>query len=139
MKTYIMTCHAAQDPMETLRERFPTNTFYEIFCWDSDIGTFFKSKALLWSRQINTKNSILVIHSADRLSVPMMSLITGVLDQGFSRDIVFVVQSSDRLPYSIRRKSEIISAMKVPPLANGWSSLLPDSQDHLGWERILLA
>lgn len=132
-----MTCHIAQDPMVILREKFPNNTFYETFCWDSDIGTFFKTKALLWSRQIITKNKILVIHSADRLSVPMMSLITGVLDQGFSRSIVFIVQSADRLPYSIRRKSTFIHAMNEPPLAEGWTSLLPDISDHDGWEHIL--
>lgn len=139
MDTYIMTCHVAQDPVPVLKETFPSNTFYHIFCWDSDIGSFFKSKALLWSRQISTKNMILVVHSADRLSVPMMSLITGVLDQGFSRPIVFVVQSADRLPYSIRRKSKLISATQEPPLANGWSSLLPEKTDHEGWEHILLA
>ena len=134
-----MTCHVAQDPMVVLRETFKGKTFYEIFCWDADIGSFFKTKAMLWSRQISTKDTILVIHSADRLSVPMMSLITGVLDQGFSRTIVFIVQSTDRLPYSIRRKSKIISAVKEPPLAPGWSSLLPDKDDHEGWEHILLA
>ena len=134
-----MTCHNAQDPMDILREQFSTKSFYEIFCWDADIGSFFKTKALLWSRQINTKDTVLVIHSADRLSVHMMSLITGVLDQGFSRDMVFVVQSTDRLPYSIRRKSKIISAAKEPPLTSGWSSLLPNKDDHEGWERILLA
>ena len=139
METHIMTCHIAQDPMDILRKHFPTKQFYEIFCWDADIGSFFKSKALLWSRQISTKNMILVVHSADRLSVPMMSLITGVLDQGFARSIVFIVQGIDRLPYSIRRKSNIIHAIEEPPLADGWSSLLPDKDDHEGWEKILLA
>lgn len=139
METYIVSCHAAQDPMSILCKTFPQKKFYEIFCWDADIGTFFKSKALLWSRQISTKNVVLVVHSADRLSVPMMSLITGVLDQGFARTIVFVVQGIDRLPYSIRRKSKMISAIEEPALADGWSALLPDKDDHEGWERILLA
>ena len=137
--TYILTCLAATYPIKFLHAKFPGKTFYEIFCWESNLGSFFKSKALLWSRQICTKNTVLVIHSADRLSVPMMSLITGVLDQGFSRPIVFVVQSSHKLPYSIRRKSEMIYLQDSPPLAEGWTELLPGVSDHVGWENILLA
>ena len=138
VSTHILTCHIAQNPIDILREVFTNKKFYEIYSWDLDIGIFFKSKALLWSKQICTQNTVLVIHHADKISVPMMSLITGMLDQGFSRPIVFVVQSEDRLPFSIRRKSKVINAHKEPELASGWESFIPDVRDHLRWEDLLL-
>lgn len=135
--TTVITCHPAQDPMPDIMRLYPDHQLYNLYPWNPDMASFLKAKALLWAKQRCTRDYVLVIHFADNLSVPMMSLITGVIDQGFSRPVVFVVQSTHRLPYSLLRKSNVIHSLREPSFAPGWTALSPLKEEHMRWESVL--
>ena len=134
----IVVSHPSQDVTKLISEIHPGKEQYTLVHWDLEMASFLKTKCLLWSKQRSTQDKILVVNYADRISVPMMSLISGIIDQDFSRSLVLIVQNIHRVPYSLLRKANIVHNKEKPIYQKGWKKMTPHLYDHLGWESLLL-
>lgn len=125
-------------PIQEILSQLPSSDKTKVLSyWDSSSASFVKQKGILWSKQRSTSRTALVIEGADGFSSQGVTDLMGMVESGFSRDIVLVVSNVHRLPEHVIQRSKVYYSKQNVKIQDGWFDHNPVHTNLDEWCRIL--
>lgn len=105
--------------------------------WNPNLSKFLRDNGVLWSKQRTTKGKALVIEGADNFSSHGFTDLIGMIDNGFSRDLVIIVSGVHKIPEHILERGVIVYSKITPKMKPEWKKTQPSLENYEEWVRIM--